>query len=104
MQKENVGKQVKKRGGTGAMKKDNTFLFREMPVPKAVLSLIIPTVISQLITVAYNMADTFYIGQLNDPTQVAAVTVVMPAFILLTAISNLFGIGGASLISRSRKQ
>ena len=101
MQKENVGKQVKKRGGTGAMKKDNTFLFREMPVPKAVLSLIIPTVISQLITVAYNMADTFYIGQLNDPTQVAAVTVVMPAFILLTAISNLFGIGGASLISRS---
>ena len=71
-----------------------------MPVSKAVISLTIPTVISQLITVAYNMADTFFIGQLNDPSQLAA-AICMPPFIMLTGIANLFGIGGSSLISRS---
>lgn len=79
---------------------DNDYLFREMPVRRAVLSLAVPTVISQIITVIYNMADTFFIGQLNDPDQVAAATVAMPAFAALTALSNLFGIGGASKIAR----
>lgn len=72
-----------------------------MPVGRAVISLAVPTVIGQLITVFYNMADTFFIGQLNDPTQVAAATLAMPAFVLLGSIANLFGIGGSSLISRS---
>ncbi len=80
--------------------KDKDYLFKEMPVQKAVLSLVIPTVISQLITLVYNLADTFFIGQLDDPRQVAAATVAMPTFIMLTALSNLFGIGGASKISR----
>ncbi len=75
-------------------------LFRAMPVRRAVLSLAIPTVISQLITLVYNIADTFFIGQMGDPKQVAAATVAMPAFMMLTALSNLFGIGGASRISR----
>ncbi len=79
--------------------KDKDYLFREMPVQRAVLTLVIPTVISQLITLVYNLADTFYIGRLNDPRQVAAATVAMPAFIVLTASSNLCGIGGASKIS-----
>lgn len=80
--------------------RDNDYLFCEMPVRRAVLSLAVPTVISQIITVIYNMADTFFIGQLNDPNQVAAATVAMPAFAALTALSNLFGIGGASKIAR----
>lgn len=79
---------------------DNTVLFSDAPVSKAVLSLAIPTVISQLITVVYNMADTFFVGQLNDPSQVAAATVAMPVFMFLTAFANLFGLGGSSLISR----
>ena len=83
------------------MKTDNTELFERMPVSKAVITLIIPTVISQIITVIYNMADTFFIGQMNDPNQVAAATLAMPPFIMLTGIANLFGIGGSSLISRS---
>lgn len=82
------------------MSRDNTSLFSEAPVSKAVLSLAIPTVISQLITVVYNMADTFFVGQLNDPSQVAAATVAMPVFMFLTAFANLFGLGGSSLISR----
>lgn len=64
------------------------------------MTLAIPTVISQLITVVYNMADTFFIGQLNDPLQVAAATLTMPCFMFLTAFANLFGLGGSSLISR----
>ena len=80
--------------------RSNDSLFSQTPVPRAVLTLAVPTVISQIITVLYNMADTFFIGQLNDPNQVAAATVAMPAFAALTALSNLFGIGGASKISR----
>ncbi|MDE7310935.1 MAG: MATE family efflux transporter [Eubacterium sp.] len=83
------------------MKTDNTELFENMPVPKAVITLVILTVISQIITVIYNMADTFFIGQMNDPNQVAAATLAMPPFVMLTGIANLFGIGGSSLISRS---
>ncbi|MDE7245841.1 MAG: MATE family efflux transporter [Oscillospiraceae bacterium] len=80
---------------------EKTDLFEIIPVHKAVISLVVPTVISQLITVAYNMADTFFIGQIGDPDQVAAVSLCMPLFILLTGMANLFGIGGSSLISRS---
>ncbi len=80
--------------------KNSEYLFREMPVRRAVLSLAVPTVISQLITLIYNVADTFFIGQLNDPRQVAAATVAVPLFMMLTALSNLFGIGGASRVSR----
>ena len=75
-------------------------LFTSVPVGRAILSLAVPTVLSQIITVVYNMADTFFIGQLGDPNQVAAATIAMPLFIFLTALANLFGIGGASLISR----
>lgn len=79
---------------------DKSSLFSDVLVRKAVLTLAIPTVISQLITVVYNMADTFFIGHLNDPLQVAAATLAMPCFMFLTAFANLFGLGGSSLISR----
>lgn len=75
-------------------------LFTSVPVNQAVISLAVPTVVAQLITVVYNMADTFFIGQLGDPNQVAAATLAMPVFLFLTAFANLFGIGGASMISR----
>lgn len=82
------------------MNAERTALFSDAPVRKAVLTLAIPTVISQLITVVYNMADMFFIGKLNDPLQVAAATIAMPCFMLLTGFANLFGLGGSSLISR----
>lgn len=75
-------------------------LFASVPVGRAVIFLAVPTVLAQLITVVYNMADTFFIGQMGDANQVAAATLAMPVFMLLTAFANLFGIGGASLISR----
>lgn len=72
-----------------------------MPVPRAVAALAVPTVISQIIAMIYNIADTWYIGQLNDTGMMSAVTLVFPAFLMLSAVANLFGIGGASLLSRS---
>ncbi len=76
------------------------YLFEAMPVPKAVATLAIPTIISQIVTMIYNLADTFFIGQLGNPAMVAAVSLVSPWFNLLTALGNLFGLGGSSLISR----
>lgn len=83
------------------MKTKEEILFQETPVGRALLSLVVPTVISQIITVIYNMADTFFIGQIGDPNQVAAVSLCMPMFVFLTGLANLFGIGGSSLIARS---
>ena len=77
-----------------------TGIFRSASIKKAVASLAIPTVISQLVTMIYNLADTFFVGMMGDPDKVAAVSLVFPAFILLNAISNLFGVGGSSVISR----
>ena len=79
---------------------DKTALFETMPVGKALLTMAVPTVVSQLITMIYNLADTFFIGMTNDPYKVAAASVVSILFFILTALSNLFGVGGGSLMSR----
>lgn len=76
-------------------------LFEKMPVPKAILKLALPAVLGQIILVLYNMADTFFVGLSGSDVMLSAVTVCMPAFMFLSAIANLFGIGGASLISRA---
>lgn len=77
------------------------YLFEKAKIPKAVLYLAVPTIISQLITIIYNWADTFFVGQLNNTYQLAAVTICHPAFMMTTALANLIGIGGASAISRA---
>lgn len=51
-------------------------------------------------TILYNMADTYFIGQVNDVNQVAAISVTMPVFLVLMSLGALFGIGSASYISR----
>ena len=75
-------------------------IFEEYPILRSVLALAIPTVISQIILVVYNMADTFFIGMTGSDAMLTSVTVCMPAFMFLSAISNLFGVGGASVIAR----
>ena len=65
---------------------DNTELFERMPVPRAVLTMAIPSIISQLIVLIYNMADTFFIGRTNDPYMVAGASLILPA--LTAAISS----------------
>jgi multidrug efflux pump len=79
----------------------NIALFEKEPVPKAVLKLAVPTVISMMVTVLYNMVDTFFVGQIGDPNQVAAVSVATPVFLLLMAAGNMFGVGGSTFLSRA---
>lgn len=82
------------------MKDKDKELFENKNILAAVLTLAIPSVIGQLILVIYNMADTFFVGMAGDDSMLAAVTVCMPAFMFLSAISNLFGIGGSSVMAR----
>lgn len=76
-------------------------LFERCGVTQAVFRMAFPTVVGQIILVIYNMADTFFVGLTGNDAMLAAVTVCMPAFMLLSAISNLFGVGGASVIARA---
>lgn len=82
------------------MQDKTTQIFRDAPVPKAVLTNVIPSIISMIMVLAYNLADTFFIGQTKNPYMVAAVSVSTPVFLIFMAIGMLFGIGGTSLISR----
>lgn len=81
--------------------KENTEVFESMPVARAVRAQIVPAIASQMIALIYNLADTYFVGMLNDPNETAAITVVYSSFVMLTAISNLFGVGGASAVSRA---
>lgn len=77
-----------------------TTLFESTPIPKAVLTLAIPTIISSLVMVIYNLADTYFVGMLNSPIQNAAVTLAAPILLAFNAVNNLFGIGSSSMMSR----
>lgn len=79
----------------------NAELFERTPIPQAAAKLIIPTVIGSLVAVLYSMADTFFVGALNDPLQSAAVSVAAPALLAFNAVNNLFGVGGSSMMSRA---
>lgn len=76
-------------------------LFEKTPVPKAVMTLAIPTVISSLVMVIYNLADTYFVGMLNSPVQNAAVTLAAPVLLAFNAVNNLFGVGSSSMMSRA---
>ncbi len=80
---------------------DKIYLFEKMPISKAIIKLAIPTVLSSLVMVIYNLADTYFVGMLNDAIQNAAVTLAAPILLSLTAVTNLFGVGSSSLMSRS---
>ena len=75
-------------------------LFERVPVPKALATLAVPTIISQLITMIYNLADTFFIGLTDDPYKVASATLSFVLVFGMNALANLFGVGGGTLISR----
>ena len=79
---------------------DKIQIFEKMPVPKALATMAIPTIISQLITLIYNIADTWFIGQTDNPYMVAASSLVLTVFLMTVAITNLFGVGGGTLAVR----
>ena len=90
-------RQMIETGGKGT--ENSQDLMSSMKVSRAVAKMAIPSVISSLVTVVYNMADTFFVGQTGDPLQVAAVSLTNPIFILMMAFANMFGMGGSAVLS-----
>ncbi len=83
---------------------DSTGLFRNTPVPQAVMKNALPAMAAMLMVLIYNLADTFFIGQTHDALQVAAVSLATPVFLIFMAVGTVFGIGGTSVISRAMGQ
>lgn len=75
-------------------------LFESMPVAHAVAQMALPAIFSQIIILIYNMADTFYLGQVNNPYMVAGASLILPVFNISASLSGLAGVGGGALISR----
>lgn len=75
--------------------------FTSMPVKKAVIQNVIPAMVTMIMMLFYNLADTFFIGMTRNDFQVAAISLTGPVFMLLTAFSTIFGVGGMSVISRA---
>lgn len=80
---------------------EKSVLFEEMPVPQAARRLMIPTILSSLVMVIYSMADTYFVGQLNNPIENSAVTLAAPVLLAFNAVNNLFGVGSSSMMSRA---
>ena len=78
-----------------------TELFESTPMPRAIATLAVPTVISSLVMVLYNLADTYFVGMLNDPVENAAVALAAPLLLAFNAVNNLFGVGSSSMMSRA---
>lgn len=77
-----------------------TRLFETVSIPRAVMTLSVPTMISALVMVIYNLADTYFVGMLNDSVQNSAVTLAAPVLLAFNAVNNLFGVGSSSMMSR----
>ena len=75
-------------------------IFEELPVATALRTMVTPTIISQIIVLIYNMADTFYVGRTNNPYMVAATSLVLPVFNITLCLAGISGVGGGALVSR----
>ena len=77
------------------MRKNSTSVRRQ------VISNVIPAIIVEIMVLIYNLADTFFISQTNDPYQIAAVSLASPFFMMLITFGIIFMAGGMSCISRA---
>lgn len=80
---------------------EKQLLFEQTPIPAAVAKLAIPSIAASLVMMLYNLADTYFVGYINDPVQNAAVTLAAPMLLAFNAVNNLFGAGAGSMMSRS---
>ena len=79
---------------------EKTEIFERMPVPKALAVMAIPTIVSQLIALVYNIADTWFIAKTDNPYMVAASSLVLTVYLLVSAVADLFAVGGGNLAVR----
>ena len=85
------------------MEQSNTQFKRmiETPIPKLILTLSAPTIASMLISSIYNLADTFFVGQIGTTSASGAVGVVFSLMAILQAFGFMIGMGAGSIISLS---
>ena len=82
------------------MQHDKNYLFEEERPGKALAIMALPTIISQMIVLIYNIADTWYIGRTNNPDMVGASSLAVTLYLAVVALSNVFGVGGGTLMAR----
>ena len=82
------------------MHNEKNYLFEEERPGKALAVMALPTIISQMIVLIYNLADTWYIGRTNDPNMVGASSLAVTLYLAVVALSNVFGVGGGTLMAR----
>ena len=75
-------------------------IFERYPIPKAYFKLAFPVVFSMVISLVYNMVDTYFIAGTGNTDLVAGVALGSPIFTLMIALGDIFGLGGSSFISR----
>ena len=80
------------------MEKDYLFA-SERPV-KALATMALPTIASQIVLLIYNLADTWFIGRTNNPYMIGASSLALTIYLAATALANVFGVGGGSLMTR----
>lgn len=79
---------------------DRKQIFESLTVPQAVRAMAMPAIFSQLIVLIYNMADTFFLGKVNNPYMVAGASLMLPVFNICLSLSSLTGSGGGALIAQ----
>lgn len=79
---------------------NNNDLFEKAPISKAYFTMALPVVFSMVISLIYNMADTYFVAKTQNTNLVAGVSLCAPIFTLMIALGDIFGIGGSSVISR----
>lgn len=75
-------------------------LFEKTPVPRAYFKLALPVVFGMVVSLVYNMVDTYFIARTGNTDLVAGVSIGAPIFTLMIALGDIFGLGGSSVISR----
>lgn len=79
---------------------DSETVFSAMEPRRAVRYMALPAIMSQIIVLLYNLADTFFLGRIGDPYMVAGVSLILPVFNITLALGALAGVGGGALIPK----
>ena len=74
---------------------------KSISISQEVIANIIPAIVVEIMMLIYNLADTFFIAQTDDPLQIAAVSLCTPVFLVLISVGIIFMIGAMSFISRT---
>ncbi|MCD7736910.1 MAG: MATE family efflux transporter [Lachnospiraceae bacterium] len=75
-------------------------IFEKAPVHKAFFSLAMPVVMGMVVSLLYNMVDTYFIARTGNTNLVAGVSLGAPVFTCMIALGDILGLGGSSVISR----